>query len=73
VEYIDGVSSIEEEEEDDETEDGSNASTITDEKNEKEKDDEEEEEVQIDTYRVIGIRRRQGECLVSFMIFRLLE
>jgi hypothetical protein len=29
--------------------------------------DEEEEEVQIDTFRVIGIRRKPGECLVSLL------
>ena len=63
VEYIDGVSSIAEE--DDEK------STLTSIQEEREfedgeeKNQEEEEEVQIDTFRVIGIRRSPGECLVS--------
>ena len=61
VEYIDGVSSIEEDDEDD-------AKTVTSAQPEKkDKDDKkkDEEEVQVDTYRVIGIRRQPGECLVS--------
>ena len=65
VEYIDGVSSIAEE--DDEK------STLTSIQEEREFDidgeeknpEDEEEEVQIDTFRVIGIRRSPGECLVS--------
>ena len=55
VEYIDGVSSIDDDED---------TKTITSEKKDDEKE-EEEEEVQIDTYRVIGVRRQQGECLVK--------
>ena len=67
VEYIDGVSSIAEE--DDEK------STLTSIQEEREfedgeeKNQEEEEEVQIDTFRVIGIRRSPGECLVSHCSF----
>ena len=62
VEYIDGVSSIAEE--DDEK------STLTSIQEERDLEDGEnetkdEEEVQIDTFRVIGIRRSPGECLVS--------
>ena len=58
VEYIDGVSSIDEEDEDED------AKTITSEKKDKKEEEEEEEEVQVDTFRVIGVRRQQGECLV---------
>ena len=68
VEYIDGVSSIAEEDDEKSTltsiveerdlEDGENGET---------KDA--EEEVQIDTFRVIGIRRSPGECLVSNCFF----
>jgi hypothetical protein len=41
-----------------------------DSKNKKGKKDgekEEEEEVQVDSFRVIGIRRVQGQCLVSYL------
>ena len=75
VEYIDGVSSIAEE--DDEK------STLTSIQEEREFDidgeeknpEDEEEEVQIDTFRVIGIRRSPGECLVSdcFLGFSFLQ
>ena len=65
VEYIDGVSSIAEE--DDEK---STLTSIAEERNgenvgcEENKDD---EQVQIDTFRVIGIRRSLGECLVRLL------
>ena len=62
VEYIDGVSSIAEED------DISTLMSIQEDKSldgEKKDDDEEEEEVQIDTFRVIGVRRSPGESLVS--------
>ena len=64
VEYMDGVSSIAEE--DDER---SCLTSIAEEKSnaEDKKDAEEEEEVQIDTFRVIGIRRQPGESLVSLL------
>ena len=73
VEYIDGVSSIAEE--DDEK------STLTSIQEEREFDidgeeknpEDEEEEVQIDTFRVIGIRRSPGECLVSNCFCTLFE
>ena len=60
MEYIDGVSSIEEDDDDD-------AKTVTSAQPEKKdaKKKEDEEEVQVDTFRVIGIRRQPGECLVS--------
>ena len=64
VEYIDGVSSI--------GEDYDDKSTLTSIQEEREETDENaenkeaEEEVQIDTFRVIGIRRSPGECLVSY-------
>jgi len=35
------------------------------EKGKKDGEKEEEEEVQVDTFRVIGIRRIHGQCLVS--------
>ncbi len=62
VEYIDGVSSIAEEDDDNST-----LTSIAEEKSnadEKKEGEEEEEEVQIDTFRVIGIRRQPGESLV---------
>ena len=73
VEYIDGVSSIAEE--DDEK------STLTSIQEEREFDidgeeknpEDEEEEVQIDTFRVIGIRRSPGECLVSDWLFSQID
>ena len=69
VAYIDGVSSIEEEEEDadgksrlsslpEDGEDGERASGDED------GEEEEEEEVKVDTFRVIGVRRLAGQCLV---------
>ena len=66
VEYIDGVSSIAEE--DDEK---SILTSIAEEKiDEDSAEKNDEEEVQIDTFRVIGIRRSPGQCLVSlFLIF----
>lgn len=65
VEYIDGVSTIAED--DDEK---STLTSIAEEKiEENEQDKEEEEEVQIDTFRVIGIRRSPGECLVTLVLF----
>ena len=64
VEYIDGVSSIAEED------DLSTLMSIQEDKSvdggEKKDEDEEEEEVQIDTFRVIGVRRSPGESLVSY-------
>ena len=60
VEYIDGVSSIAEED------DVSTLMSIQEEKSvDGEKKEEEEQEVQIDTFRVIGVRRSPGESLVS--------
>ena len=63
VEYIDGVSSIAEED------DLSTLMSIQEDKSvdggEKKDEDEVEEEVQIDTFRVIGVRRSPGESLVS--------
>ena len=63
VEYIDGVSSIAEED------DLSTLMSIQEDKSvdgeKKDEDEEEEEEVQIDTFRVIGVRRSPGESLVS--------
>ena len=70
VEYIDGVSSIEEEDEDDASETKSQIDSLQQDDTkdkEKGKKDGEEEEVQVDTFRVIGIRRIQGQCLVSSM------
>ena len=64
MEYIDGVSSIEEDDDDD-------AKTVTSaQPDKKDKDDKkkDEEEVQVDTYRVIGIRRQPGECLVRILL-----
>ena len=66
VEYIDGVSSIMEEDEEDASETKSEDGTKGKGKDEKEAD-KEEEEVQVDSFRIIGIRRLQGECLVSFI------
>ena len=71
VEYIDGVSSIEEEDEDDASETKSQIYSLQQDDTkdkEKGKKDGEEEEVQVDTFRVIGIRRIQGQCLVSSML-----
>ena len=70
VEYIDGVSSIEEEDEDDGSETKSQIESLQNDPKDKEKgkkdgEKEEEEEVQVDTFRVIGIRRIHGQCLVS--------
>ena len=62
VEYIDGVSSIAEED------DLSTLMSIQEDKSvdgEKKDDEDDEEEVQIDTFRVIGVRRSPGESLVS--------
>ena len=65
VEYIDGVSSIAEED------DLSTLMSIQEDKSvdggekKDEDEEEEEEEVQIDTFRVIGVRRSPGESLVS--------
>ena len=59
VEYIDGVSSIAEDDDDKST-----LASIQGEKAAEDDKEKEEEEVQIDTYRVIGIRRSQGESLV---------
>lgn len=60
VEYIDGVSSID----DDETR--SRLSSVTEgrEGEDKGAGAEDEEEVKVDTFRVIGVRRLPGECLV---------
>ena len=61
VEYIDGVSSIAEED------DLSTLMSIQEDKSvdgEKKDDEDSEEEVQIDTFRVIGVRRSPGESLV---------
>ena len=71
VEYIDGVSSIEEEDEDDASETKSQIDSLQQDDTkdkDKGKKDGEEEEVQVDTFRVIGIRRIQGQCLVRFML-----
>ena len=61
VEYIDGVSSIAEED------DLSTLMSIQEDKSVdgEKKDEDDEEEVQIDTFRVIGVRRSPGESLVS--------
>ena len=72
VEYIDGVSSIEEEDEDDGSETKSQIDSLfqddgKDSKKNKKDGEKEEEEVQVDTFRVIGIRRIQGQCLVSLL------
>ena len=73
VEYIDGVSSIEEEDDEDDdaktvtSHPGGNPDSGTGGKSGKSTDgkkDGDEEEVQVDTFRVIGIRRQPGECLV---------
>ena len=63
VEYIDGVSSIAEED------DLSTLMSIQEDKSVdgEKKDEDEEEEVQIDTFRVIGVRRSPGESLVSYI------
>lgn len=69
VEYIDGVPSIEEEDEDSELNsavdslpvDAGNKAHEGD--DEDDGDDDEDEEVQVDTFRVIGIRRQLGQCL----------
>ena len=61
VEYIDGVSSIAEDDDEKSTLTSIAEESLKDDK----KDGEEEEEVQIDTFRVIGIRRSPGECLVN--------
>ena len=73
VEYIDGVSSIEEEE-DEEFDAKSRLSSLPDDQDGDEKgegeegEDEEEEEVKVDTFRVIGVRRLAGQCLVRHTI-----
>lgn len=69
VEYIDGVSTIAEDDDDEK----STLTSIAEEKMEENEDKEEEEEVQIDTFRVIGIRRSPGECLVSLFTFAWLR
>ena len=76
VEYIDGVSSIEEEDEDDGSETKSQIDSLfqddgKDSKKNKKDGEKEEEEVQVDTFRVIGIRRIQGQCLVSLLSHEL--
>ena len=76
VEYIDGVSSIEEEDEDDGSETKSQIDSLfqddgKDSKKNKKHGEKEEEEVQVDTFRVIGIRRIQGQCLVSLLSHEL--
>lgn len=55
-EYIDGVSSIDEEDDDGK----SRVSSLPEDKDK----EEEMEEVKVDTFRVIGVRRNPGECLV---------
>ena len=68
VEYIDGVSSIAEED------DVSTLMSIQEEKSvDGEKKEEEEQEVQIDTFRVIGVRRSPGESLVSTQCYRMVN
>ena len=68
------MSSIEEEDEDDGSETKSAIDSLLqdevkdNEKGKKDGEKEEEEEVQLDTFRVIGIRRHQGQCLVSFYL-----
>ena len=59
-EYIDGVSSIDEDYADD---DGKSRLSSLPEDRDGEKE-EEMEEVKIDTFRMIGVRRQPGECLV---------
>lgn len=61
VEYIDGVSSIEEDDEDDDLK--SRLSSLPEDKDGETKVEEEEEEVKVDTFRVIGVRRKAGQCL----------
>ena len=81
VEYIDGVSSIEEEDEEDglngdEYDAKSRLSSLPEDGEEKEGGggdggeggEEEEEEVKVDTFRVIGVRRLAGQCLVRQLI-----
>ena len=80
VEYIDGVSSIEEEEEDEDDQldqdqfnrddAKSRLSSLPEDQDGEDKEgedgeEEEEEEVKVDTFRVIGVRRLAGQCLVS--------
>lgn len=65
-EYIDGVSSIDEGDDDDGR---SRLSSLPEDKDGEAKAEEEMEEVKVDTFRVIGVRRKQGECLVSVKIF----
>eukprot|EP00095_Tigriopus_kingsejongensis_P003278 maker-scaffold675_size187964-snap-gene-0.31 protein:Tk03278 transcript:maker-scaffold675_size187964-snap-gene-0.31-mRNA-1 annotation:"maguk p55 subfamily member 6" len=59
VEYIDGVSSIEEGDEDEDL--LSRLSSLPEDRDAK--PEEEEEEVKVDTFRVIGVRRQAGQCL----------
>ena len=69
VEYIDGVSSIAEEDDEKSTLTSIQEEREFDMEGEEKNPDDEEEEVQIDTFRVIGIRRSPGECLVSDWLF----
>jgi len=62
VEYIDGVSTIAEDDDENSTL-TSIAEERTPDETEGDKKDGDEQEVQIDTFRVIGIRRSPGECL----------
>ena len=67
VEYIDGVSSIEEDFLD-EDELKSRLSSLPEDRNGAEGGEDgekEEEEVKVDTFRVIGVRRKPGQCLVG--------
>ena len=62
-EYIDGVSSVDE---DDDADGKSRLSSLPEDRDgEKREEEEEMEEVKVDTFRVIGVRRKPGECLVS--------
>ena len=70
-EYIDGVSSIA----DDDLAGGggghgrkSRLSSLPEDRDGETKEEEELEEIKVDTFRVIGVRRKQGECLVREII-----
>ncbi len=64
-EYIDGVSSVDLCDEDDDDGRSRLSSLPEDKDGEANAEKEEMEEVKVDTFRVIGVRRKQGECLVS--------
>jgi hypothetical protein len=64
VEYMDGVSSIAEDDDDDLRGLDGGKSRLSCVLEDKEGEKKEEEEIRVDTFRVIGVRRKQGECLV---------